>query len=69
MKVDSNKLGSKINSVCWDCGHAALELPINKIKKNFLISTYHKGKCDVCKQDKSVTEPRDFGYPIFEVME
>jgi len=26
------------------------------------VSTYHIGKCGVCKQTKEVTEPRDFGY-------
>jgi len=28
-------------------------------------ATYHMGICGVCKQFKSVTEPRDFNYPNF----
>ena len=25
-------------------------------------ATYHTGKCGVCRQEKSVTEPRDYGF-------
>jgi len=63
---DSNKLGSKIHWVCFDCGKEALYLPINKGKKQFLCSTVHNGVCDACKKQKPVTEARDFGFPIFK---
>jgi len=63
---DSNKLGSDITWVCFDCGKEALSLPINKGKKQFLCSTVHNGVCDVCKQTKPVTEARDFGHPNFK---
>jgi len=64
---DSNKLGSKIHWVCSDCGIEALKNSINKGKKQFSVSTCHKGRCDVCNQIKSsVTESRDYGYPIFK---
>jgi hypothetical protein len=26
------------------------------------VSTHHDGKCDLCGQVKSVTEPRDYGH-------
>lgn len=29
-------------------------------------STYHMGICGVCLKGKSVTSPRDFGYPNFD---
>jgi hypothetical protein len=63
---DSNKLGSDIYLVCFDCGKKALSLSINKNKKQFLCSTVHNGVCDVCKKHKPVTEARDFSYPIFK---
>ena len=44
-----------INHVCQDCG-----------KKNnwdqFSVSTWYIGICDICKQQKSVTQFRDFFY-------
>ena len=69
MKIDSNKPDTKIHWVCNDCGKKALKLPINKGKHQFSISTYHTGECDICKMEKSVTEARDFMYPVFEVYE
>jgi hypothetical protein len=63
---DSNKLGSNIHWVCFDCGIEALKNLINKRKKRLLISTYHNDRCDVCGQIKSVTEIRDYGYLIFK---
>lgn len=34
-------------------------------KKQFQVSTWHKGTCEVCGKEASVTEPRDFFYPNF----
>lgn len=28
-------------------------------------STFHTGICGVCGEEASVTEPRDYGYPVF----
>ncbi len=67
MKLDSNKLGTKIHWVCSDCGHTALKLPENKGKRAFEVSTFHMNTCDVCGDKKMVTETRDYGYPIFEI--
>lgn len=63
---DSNKLGSEIRWVCFDCGKEALTFSENKGKKQFEVSTYHVNLCDVCGQQKYVTEARDFGYPKFK---
>jgi len=63
---DSNKIGSEIYWVCFNCGKEALTYPENKDKKQMEVSTVHNGKCDVCKKKKLVTEARDFGYPIFK---
>lgn len=46
-------------SVCLSCGLKASK------GRCFDVSTIHVGKCDVCKQTKNVTEPRDFYYPDF----
>ena len=46
--------------VCADCGLKASG------GRCFEVSTYHVGKCDVCGQEKPVTEPRDFYYPEFK---
>jgi hypothetical protein len=41
--------------ICLDCG--------NKYgRRAGGVCTMHVGKCDVCGEEKSVTEPRDFGY-------
>ena len=62
---DSNTIGSKLYWVCQACGKEALSMPINKGKIQFECSTWHLGVCDVCGQNKNVTETRDFGYPVF----
>lgn len=51
--------------VCSDCGTKAQSNP----KKIFETSTYHAGRCEVCWEYKAVTEPRDFGYPVFLIEE
>lgn len=49
--------------VCQECGEKASK------GKQKTISTWHEGKCDVCGETKSVTEPRDFYYPKFQFFE
>jgi len=51
------------NRVCRECGLKASG------GKAFTLSTFHKNICDVCGEEKHVTEPRDFFYPIFEGFE
>lgn len=46
--------------VCLECAYKA-----GGMFPQGLISTFHKGKCDVCGKSKAVTEPRDYGYPKF----
>lgn len=72
--MNSNKLGSKIKTVCYECGVAANVLTCLKkygkppMQLSFTCSTYHKGGCDFCKQVKQVTEVRDFFYPDFTLL-
>lgn len=54
--------------VCDDCGiqahkNKAKRLNFRSTSDKHTLSTYHKGKCDVCKKIKMVTEPRDYFYP------
>jgi predicted ATP-dependent serine protease len=44
--------------VCFRCGYKAA-------KRSYEVSAWHMGKCDVCKEWKPVTGPRDFFYPKF----
>lgn len=32
-----------------------------------ILATFHEGICDVCLKEKSVTEPRDYGYPDVKI--
>jgi len=51
--------------VCIDCAINALTE--DELKRlNGHLSTFHKDICGVCGKEKAVTEPRDYGYPIFE---
>lgn len=44
--------------ICADCATAAeAKMP------NWHVATFHPDVCDVCNRWKSVTEPRDYGYP------
>jgi hypothetical protein len=49
--------------ICYQCG--------NKYGKPLsTFSTFHTGKCDVCKGKKSVTQGRDYGvYEIYKKYE
>lgn len=73
-EYDSNNLNSKIHNVCSDCGIEANRLTCIKkygsgpIKKCFDISTYHAGICDWCKEEKQITQVRDFFYPDFSLL-
>jgi hypothetical protein len=29
-------------------------------------ATWHNGECGICHKTKAVTEPRDFGHPVFK---
>jgi hypothetical protein len=42
--------------ICSDCG-----MKYGKPRTD--VSTFHMAKCDVCGNKKSVTQPRDYGYP------
>lgn len=40
---------------CWECG-------VKHGTKKPRIASWHFGKCDVCRLNNNVTEPRDFGH-------
>lgn len=46
--------------VCSPCGVDASK------GRQFLVSTFHVGKCEVCLKTLAVTEARDFYYPKFK---
>ncbi len=64
----------KINTVCYSCGVSANVLTCLKkygrspIKLAYTISTYHRGKCQVCECLTDITQTRDFFYPDFGLL-
>ena len=46
--------------VCQECGQAEGRHNCGKG------ATWHKGKCDICKKIKPITEFRDFGYSKYD---
>ena len=54
--------------VCEDCALNGIERFGAEGKRRDQ-SSWHYGLCDVCNQQKSVTEPRDFGFPKWPVEE
>lgn len=63
MKVDTNKLKSKVCYICFDCGN---NFDKRKNRQDHAC-TSHNGKCDVCGLIKGITHVRHFGYPIVEI--
>ena len=60
--------------VCSKCGLKALEhfvadKPQYARYLGRVTAIWHKDKCDVCQETKSVTEPRDFFYPPLAAFE
>lgn len=59
---------------CAECGVSANVLTaIRKYKKRprmlaNMSATYHFGVCDVCKEKRLITQPRDFFYPDFSLL-
>lgn len=45
---------------CTDCAEAAGGVLCKSM------STWHYAVCSICGKNKPVTEPRDFGYPVFD---
>ncbi len=46
--------------VCSDCATKAG----GKMRWDY--ATWHYGQCEVCRQGRYVTQPRDYGYPAFK---
>lgn len=47
----------------WNCRECAIKYG-GKYPPGH-ISSWHQGTCGVCGEEKSVTEPRDYGYPNY----
>lgn len=68
------KRSEDVSEVCTPCGITANYLTCLKKfgsppdKFHFMISTFHEGICDVCGQETTVTQPRDFFYPDFNLI-
>ena len=51
----------------WCCAECAVkqlgeeDRPLMRV----VIATFHEDTCDVCGKIKTVTEPRDFHYPVW----
>ena len=52
------------SSVCMGCGMKACK--INTGKEVFI---YRRGKCGVCGKETAVTDPLNYGYPNFTLIE
>jgi len=48
--------------VCYDCARNAGYVCQGM---QMQLSTYHMGICDVCNEEKALSEPRNYGYPRF----
>lgn len=53
--MNTQELLEKANWTCYDCG-------VEFGQRRTLVSTWHVGECDVCGDEKPITEVRDFGY-------
>lgn len=60
--------------VCYECGVSANVLTClrqygDRPKQiHYTVSTYSPGTCAFCKEEKEVTEQRDFFYPDFSLL-
>lgn len=73
-QLNSNRLDTTVHHVCRECGISANVLTCIKkygrppLQLAFTVSTFHKGVCDFCREEKDITETRDFFYPDFELI-
>ncbi len=73
-QLDSNNLNTIIANVCSNCGIKANRLTCLKKygeepkQEAYSVSTFHRGICDWCKEEKYITQTRDFFYPDFNLM-
>lgn len=75
-ELDSNNIKTTIHHVCRECWEEASRLTwkkkfpkaIEPEKYCFDVSTFYTKICDFCKEEKPVTETRDFFYPDFNLL-
>ena len=58
-ELDMRKLDEYPAWICADCGHKHGRWPDGHV------ATFHNDICGWCGEEKSCTEPRDFGYPKY----
>jgi len=54
---------------CIDCGREAFIRTYKKPMREGGVATFHEGECGSCHKVTSVTEPRDYGYPDFRLLD
>ncbi len=47
-----------MTDIIWICNDCAKEK--NWSMNEGHLATFHVGRCDICKEEKAVTEPRDY---------
>lgn len=52
------ELKEKLKNAGWVCIKCGLKYG----RRRTLVSTFHLGKCDICGEEKSITEIRDYNY-------
>jgi hypothetical protein len=57
-KIKETELKEKLEKACWCCSDCGKKYA----KRRYELSTWHRGKCDICGEKKDVTEARDFFY-------
>lgn len=63
-----------MHSCCFECGKLANYVTCMArygrppLKSSFDVSTVSKGKCHYCGRETDITEPRDFFYPDFTLV-
>jgi hypothetical protein len=67
-KVNPKKVKAELkrypNWICHHCGMTAKERKYPLRKQ--IVATYHVAECEVCGKVTEVTEPMDYGYPVFK---
>lgn len=62
----------EVHWVCSECGSLGRFLHLTVYKEASLpmasLSTYHVGECELCGDERPVTELRDFGYLDLELI-
>lgn len=67
VKIDSQKMGSRIYGACSKCLDRAMKLTENVSKGRIGSSSWDRGECDVCHKVTAVSPVRNYDFPVFEI--